>query len=742
MIRESKPRDAASPAALGHGAAALGCGLLLWAVGQPIFTDDLWWHLALGRAFAEGGPWLAADPLLFAPAGPPAPASWLADLALAGVAHAAGFGALRALHVALVAAILALAWFELRRASRSRAVASLGTLAFAALSAYRLVQLRPDLFSIAASLLFYRWLLADGRPPSWRRIALTSAIAALWANLHAGFPIGLALIAAALAGLVVAAPLRSPEQRRADRMRARRLGAALVSSGAATLANPAGVGAHLAYFRAGAATPSLARVVDEWTPLHLSRCPRCRGRPPRSPGRSRGRSRSASRSCSRERSRAIAVRSVSIRRSPRSRCSRSDSRSRRCAFSGSASSRCCCSARRSRARVARPQASEDLSPSAGRAPRAIARRRSPRRRSRSRPPSSGSATGPRSRAACRRPARAMRSPIPLNKYYSHAIWLLADSGVRGNLYNEYFLGGFAGYWLAPGVRSMVNGTLNFPSEIFDAWGAIAQRRGQRPGEDFPALLDRLGIDLFLGIGMPEAGLPGRRRRYWIATTTHLEDTPGWIPIFRNLECAIYLRANERNRENLDRLARYFGEQHVPFDRERGFEVDAVLRDAPEWAIRHGVVPRGFVRAAHAALTGRADAAVRDRVAALYALLGRYERAAEIDRSLLGANPKAVRVRRRLVWSLLSLGRVEEAAAAAAALEAQPEADGLSHRLARAAREARGRDAAEVRASLVGAAIPLPARSRTGWSESFRRGPGRPANELSTGCRTRARRSRR
>jgi hypothetical protein len=292
-------------------------------------------------------------------------------------------------------------------------------------------------------------------------------------------------------------------------------------------------------------------------------------------------------------------------------------------------------------------------------------------------------------------------PYRPNKYYSHAIWLLADSGVRGNLYNEFFLGGFAGYWLAPGVRSMMNGSLNFPSEFFDTWTAIAQRRGQRLGEDFPALVDRLGIDLFLGIGMPEAGLQGSRRRYWIATTTHLEDTPGWVPIFRNLECAIYLRANERNRENLDRVARYFGEQHVPFDRERGFEVDAVLRDAPEWAIRHGVVPRGFMRAEHAALTGHADAAVLDQVATLYALLGRYERAAAIDRSLLGANPKAVLVRRRLVWSLLSLGRVEEAVATATALGAQPEEDGPSHWLARVAREARGRDAAEVRASLVG-----------------------------------------
>src|SRR2546422_3416910 len=180
--------------ALAHFAFALCGALLLLSAGQPIITDDLWWHLALGRAFARGGPWLAEDPLLVAPAGPPSPASWLADVALSDVAGAAGFYALRALHAAIVAAILALTWAQLRRESGSRAIASSGATAFTALAAYRLIQLRPDLVSIAASLLCYRWLVADERLPSWRRVAAVAALSALWANLHAGFPLGLLLI--------------------------------------------------------------------------------------------------------------------------------------------------------------------------------------------------------------------------------------------------------------------------------------------------------------------------------------------------------------------------------------------------------------------------------------------------------------------------------------------------------------------------------------------------------------------
>ncbi len=91
--------------------------LLLIAVGQPVFTDDAWWHLALGRAYAQVGPWLSGDPLLFTAPGPPVPAAWLADLLLYATQHVGGFAALRALHVAVVAGILALTWLLLARTS-------------------------------------------------------------------------------------------------------------------------------------------------------------------------------------------------------------------------------------------------------------------------------------------------------------------------------------------------------------------------------------------------------------------------------------------------------------------------------------------------------------------------------------------------------------------------------------------------------------------------------------------------
>src|SRR5439155_9653318 len=100
---------------------------------------------------------------------------------------------------------------------------------------------------------------------------------------------------------------------------------------------------------------------------------------------------------------------------------------------------------------------------------------------------------------------------------------------------------------------------------------------------------------------------------------------------------------------------------------------------------HGAIPRRFPELAARAESGApGDPRIRDRVAALYAVLGCYERAAAIDRALLRDSPDAVRPRRRLVWSLLRLGADAEARAEAAPLAARPAADGLSHAIAETA----------------------------------------------------------
>ena len=141
------------PSFIVHVATLAVVGLMLLSAGQPIFTDDSWWHLAIGEVYAKAGPWLSSDPFLFLSEGPPAPAAWLTDVVFYGVHVVSGFSGLRIGHVVIVAAALWLAWSMLRRASQSAVFASLGTALFTLLTAYRFFQLRPHLFTIFAGLL-------------------------------------------------------------------------------------------------------------------------------------------------------------------------------------------------------------------------------------------------------------------------------------------------------------------------------------------------------------------------------------------------------------------------------------------------------------------------------------------------------------------------------------------------------------------------------------------------------------
>ena len=184
-----------------HGLALTIVGLLLISAGQPLFTEDTWWHLAMGSAYAEFGPWLKADPVLHTANGPAAPAAWLSQISVYYIERGFGFTGLRVTHASFVVGILALAWMGLARVSRSRIYASAGLIAFAILSSYRLFQMRPHLVSISIALIAIGILVVPPRAAVSRfRIGICVGLFAIWANSHAGFLLGPILLAAATAG--------------------------------------------------------------------------------------------------------------------------------------------------------------------------------------------------------------------------------------------------------------------------------------------------------------------------------------------------------------------------------------------------------------------------------------------------------------------------------------------------------------------------------------------------------------
>ncbi len=693
----------AGSGALVHGSLAVLIVLMGIAVGRPIYTDDLWWHLGLGEAFASSGPWLDADPMLFTAPGPPAPAAWLFDVGAFALLRVGGFTGLRIAHGIAVAGILALAWWLLRRASGSPRVASLATGAFIALSAYRLFQFRPHLFTIFATLLLYAIAVEPGKAPSAWRVAAAAGLCALWANVHASFVLGPGLLAAAAAGAALAAIRSSGSEVLGARARARRLAAAAALALLASLANPRGAAALAPYLSSGAATPELTRVSDEWLPFDPFRMPF-----PDSPptplawllvwllaGLVAW----------------IAWRAVRTGRNDPALATPDLALVAMAGASGVAMLTAVrflwlgifplllvASTARSRVAIAPPRPRQGRTALAGLllVPAFVAAgdwklisRGIPWQRS------------------------GYAEPYSTRKYYGHAVWFLQDAGVSGNAFNDYFMGGFLGFWLAPELREFVNGSLNVPPGLLDAYRALRERRGLAPGEDFAALLDRYRIDVFLGIGLPSVQSPNRPRFY---TTSHFDDVEGWLPVFRNLRSGVYLRRNERNRENLRRIAAYYADAGVPFDGERGFDVDRVLREAPQWAVQHGVVPRGFADLAQARFSANPEQSIAaaQRLADLYAVLGLYERAVQLDRRTLAIDPERSGARRRLVWCLLHRGEGAAALEEAQKLEPVFDSDPLAARIAGTARAYAELEDASDRRALV-AVLPLFTRHEASWA---------------------------
>ena len=674
----------------GFGAIAIS---IVVSAGQPVFTDDLWWHLSLGAAFAEAGPWLAADPLLFRAAGPPSTSSWLAEIAFDAVDATAGLTGLRFLHAGWVVAILGLAWSIFRRASKSAWLASLATSGFAILAAYRLVQLRPHLFTLLGVLLLYRLLVEGRRRPAPLRIALAGMLVLVWVNLHGGFLLAIFLLAAASVAEGAAVWLGGAAGRR-EWGRLAGFGAALALVGLASLFNPAGWQPHLAYLLAGTETPELSRVVDEWKSFGFFQWP-VSNLPPTPLAWALGWV-------------LVGLTAVGVvcglrqwsRVRPGNEAGAIDP-----ALGGLAVASLVAMAIAVRfewlgifplllslqvfRRVPDPSARPARAPVAVAASVAVA----------AVPLFFMLGPWPMISGGLAPYWESYRQAYPAAKYHGHGMGWLADAGLEGHLYTDYSLGGFAGYWLAPRLKTTLNGSLNVAKPVLAAGISLGQRMGGGEGQGFLELLDQYQVDVFFGTGIAHVAPENRPWRY---TTAHLEGEDAWVLVFRNVRSAVYLRGNERNRENLARVAAYYRAEGVPFDPARGFDVERVLRSAPRWAFRHGVIPAHF-RSLQLSLEARLPNQRWPRqaeLARLYAVLGRYQAAVQLDRQRLRSDPSLERVRRRLVWSLLRLGRFDEADRAAEALRAAGTGDGLTLAIAAAAQSARQASSPEEAARLV------------------------------------------
>ncbi|MBC7222790.1 MAG: hypothetical protein H5T59_00685 [Anaerolineae bacterium] len=195
-------------------ARALGTEGLVWGVvflalfamaARVPLSPDLWWHLAAGRAMAEGGQVLRADIFSHTVAGKPwTDVYWLAQLAMYGLYRLGGLSAL----MVATALTVVLAFVPLARVLRGNLFVRAFALTLAAVVSAVTWVPRPQLATFAF-LSLTLWLLGHQRRDRASRAhwALVPLFA-LWANLHGGFPAGTILIACVLAGDALERALR------------------------------------------------------------------------------------------------------------------------------------------------------------------------------------------------------------------------------------------------------------------------------------------------------------------------------------------------------------------------------------------------------------------------------------------------------------------------------------------------------------------------------------------------------
>lgn len=251
----------------------------------------------------------------------------------------------------------------------------------------------------------------------------------------------------------------------------------------------------------------------------------------------------------------------------------------------------------------------------------------------------------------------LATPYRSHKYYGEGVYFLQRTGLAGNVYNAYWTGGFLGYWRAPRLRTFIDGrTEHYGVDVFRDHAAIAGLHEVPGADSILELLDRRGVDIFFGVGYPGSWHP-------MMLTPYLERAPGWLLVWRSFRAAIYLRDNSRNRDNLERVGRWYEAQGIPFDPRRGIDPDDLVQQHPDWAVRERLLVPAHAQLVDALVTGdpRTQLSAGRQLSVNYLMAGACRSAVAVDGRLQARFPDEPGVNWRLTWGLMKTGEREQAA---------------------------------------------------------------------------------
>lgn len=244
---------------IGALAALLAFAIILWAP-QVLNDGDTWWHVEAGRAMIADRAVMQTDTFSYTFRGQPWPShEWLADVVFGAGYELAGWGG-----VLLVTALAAGAgvWIYAREMGRR-----ISGLPFICLLLICLSLIAPHLLirpHILTLPLLAAWVVelvrarSEDRAPRWAFAPLMI----LWANMHGGFMLGLALTGV----FALEALIEAPAERRAPV--ALRWGGFGLLSGAMALVTPHGIDGFLFPFKLTGM--AVLGGIDEWKPADFS----------------------------------------------------------------------------------------------------------------------------------------------------------------------------------------------------------------------------------------------------------------------------------------------------------------------------------------------------------------------------------------------------------------------------------------------------------------------------------------
>ncbi len=199
---------------------------------------DFWWHLRTGQHIAQTHSVPHLDFYSFTNAGKQwITHEWLSELIFYGVYRSTGFGGLIILFGLIIGGAFALTYFR----SPARPYIAGLSVVLAALTTAPMWGVRPQMFSLLLTsiFLFVLYPHPDTLEAPGKNLLWLIPATLLWANLHAGYAVGLALIALAIVAWLLDAVIGSVPRDEALRA-VRLLATLLLLCAAVVIVNPNG----------------------------------------------------------------------------------------------------------------------------------------------------------------------------------------------------------------------------------------------------------------------------------------------------------------------------------------------------------------------------------------------------------------------------------------------------------------------------------------------------------------------